>query len=127
MNRDEDVNRDIERNLGEQPIARLLANHGLKPQDLVAASTEQITHKMVSRGCKGRRLTLNIQSKLRNALNRATEEQYSLKDLFSGLPAVFPGVSKPAGLDLDRVGPDVGEILPRVGDDLNPLADELVQ
>ncbi len=35
---------EIERNLGEQPIARLLAEHGFKANDLVAASTEQLTH-----------------------------------------------------------------------------------
>ena len=35
-------------NHGEQPIARLLAEHGLKPADLVAASAEQLTFKMVS-------------------------------------------------------------------------------
>ena len=48
----------IERNLGPQPISGLLAELNLKPHDLVAASTQQLTHKMVSRACKGRRLTL---------------------------------------------------------------------
>jgi hypothetical protein len=74
---------DQERDLGEQPLARLLTELGLKPHDLVAASTEQITHKMVSRGTKGRRLTKNIQRKLLNALNTASGNTYALPDLFT--------------------------------------------
>jgi non-ribosomal peptide synthetase component F len=74
---------DIERDLGEQPVARLLAEHGLKPHDLVAASTEQITHKMVARACRGRRLTLNVQSKILRALNHATGRSFSMSDLFN--------------------------------------------
>jgi hypothetical protein len=72
-----------ERNLGEQPIARLMEEHGLKAHDLVAASKEQITHKMVARACKGRRLTLNTQSKVLRALNLATEKSYTLVELFN--------------------------------------------
>ena len=74
---------DPERNLGEQPIAALLVHHGLKSHDLVAASTEQITHKMVARACKGRRLTNNVQSKLQRALNQLTGENYRLAALFN--------------------------------------------
>jgi hypothetical protein len=74
---------DLERDLGEQPLARLLMELELKPHDLVAASTEQITHKMVQRGCKGRRLTRNVQGKLLCALNTATGNVYSLADLFT--------------------------------------------
>lgn len=77
------MNNDEERNLGPQPVAQLMAGQGLKPHDLVAASTEQITHKMVSRACKGRRLTHNVQSKILNALNRATGRTYVMKDLFN--------------------------------------------
>ena len=55
----------------------------LKPHDLVAASTQQITHKMVTRACKGRRLTVNTKLKVLNALNDATEKEYSLKDIFN--------------------------------------------
>jgi hypothetical protein len=72
-----------ERDLGEQPLARLLTELGLKPHDLVAASTEQITHKMVSRGTKGRRLTRNVQQKLLRALNTASGNTYALPDLFT--------------------------------------------
>lgn len=74
---------ELERNLGEQPIAQIMAEHALKPNSLVAASTEQITHKMVSRACKGRRLTLNTQTKVMNALNRATGTHFTLDQLFN--------------------------------------------
>jgi len=77
------MNIGIERNLGEQPIARIMADHGLKARDLVANSTEQITYKMVSRACKGRRLTRNVQYKLRNVLNKSTGKEYSLEQLFT--------------------------------------------
>jgi len=38
---------------------------------------------MVARACKGRRLTVNTKLKIRNALNAATEKQYSLKEIFN--------------------------------------------
>ena len=74
---------DIERNLGEQPIAKIMALHGLKAHDLVANSTEQITHRMVTRAVKGRRLTPNVQYKILKALIAATKKSYSIKDLFN--------------------------------------------
>lgn len=77
------MNADNERNLGEQPIAGIMTEHGLKPHALVVASTEKITHKMVSRACKGRRLTPNVQCKVLNALNKATGKNYSLEDIFN--------------------------------------------
>ncbi len=73
----------IDRNLGPQPLVELLAKHELRSHDLVAASTEQITHKMVVRACKGRRLTKNVQLKIRNAVNAATKGNYELADLFN--------------------------------------------
>lgn len=72
-----------QRNFGEQPLALLLKTYHLKPHDLVSQSTEQITHKMISRAVKGRRLTLNVQTKILNALNRVLDKTYSLKDLFN--------------------------------------------
>ena len=77
------MNAEIERNLGEQPIAAIMAELGLKSQDLVAASAEHITHKMVARACKGRRLTPNVRSKVRNALNQAADKDYTTADLFN--------------------------------------------
>lgn len=74
---------DLERDLGEQPLSRLMTEKGLRSHDLVAASTEQITHKMVARGCKGRRLTRNVQGKLLRAFDKATGEAHKLTDLFT--------------------------------------------
>jgi hypothetical protein len=74
---------ELERDLGPQPIAGLMEKHGLKAHDVVAASTEQITHKMVSRACKGRRLSRNVQLKILRALNAAAEQAYGLGDLFT--------------------------------------------
>jgi hypothetical protein len=73
----------MERNLGAQPIAQRLVELGLRPHDLVAASTEQLTHKMVTRACKGRWLTRHTQCKVRDALNRAVGANYTLGDLFT--------------------------------------------
>ncbi|MCE9613127.1 MAG: hypothetical protein K8T26_02555 [Lentisphaerae bacterium] len=77
------MNPDLERNLGQQPLADLLTKLELKPHALVAASTELITHKMVARACKGRRLTPNVQGKILRALNAATGHTYTLADLFT--------------------------------------------
>ena len=77
------MNKEIERDLGEQPLAKIMAEHGFKPNDLVSSSTEQITHKMVSRAIKGRRLNLKIQYRILNALNKAAGKQYALRDIFN--------------------------------------------
>ena len=77
----------IERNLGEQPVLSIMVAHGLAGHDLVAASSDQITHKMVSRACKGRRLSRRVQLKILAALNAAADKQYSLSDLFN-----YPGL-----------------------------------
>ncbi len=72
---------DIEH--GPQPILELMQTHALRPHDVVAASTEQITHKMISRACKGRRLSRNVQFKIVRALNAATGRDYTLRELFT--------------------------------------------
>ncbi len=74
---------DLKIELGEQPIADIMVRHGLKPNDIVSASTEQITHKMIAKAGKGRRLTRKVQLKILTALNNATNENYKLKDLFN--------------------------------------------
>ena len=74
---------EIERNLGEQPIAALMDTQGLKSHDLVSASTEHITHKMVARARKGRRLTPNVKTKILNALNATSDVTWTLEDLFN--------------------------------------------
>ncbi|MBN1818320.1 MAG: hypothetical protein JW828_13250 [Sedimentisphaerales bacterium] len=73
----------MEHNLGPQPIIEIMAAHGLKPHDVVAASEVQITHKMISRACKGRRLTLRTQANVLAAVNKATGKSYTMTDLFN--------------------------------------------
>ena len=74
---------DIERKFGEQPIMKIMKDNELKAKDLVESSREHITHKMVSRACKGRRLTPNVKSKVRNALNKSTGKKYLMDELFT--------------------------------------------
>ena len=74
---------EIERDCGPQPLAELLARHNLKSHDLVAASSAQLTHKMVARAVKGRRLTRNTASKVLAALNQASAQRYALADAFN--------------------------------------------
>ncbi|MBQ6246611.1 MAG: hypothetical protein IJK04_07080 [Kiritimatiellae bacterium] len=77
---------ELERNLGPQPIAEIMERHGLSAHDLVMASEVPMTHKMVARAVKGRRLTRNTQTIVCNALNRAASAAYTLTDLFNYAP-----------------------------------------
>ncbi|MCY2931220.1 MAG: hypothetical protein NTV86_17380 [Planctomycetota bacterium] len=93
---------EIERNRGEQPIARIIAERGLKAKDLVAASTEQITHKMVARACKGRWLTDNVRNKIRRALNKAAGKDYAMSELFN-----YSGASRSEHQEAEPVADDL--------------------
>lgn len=73
----------FQRDRGEQPVAQIMASLGLKPHDLVAASETPMTHKMVSRACKGRWLTPNTKAKVLAALNRAAQKAYTMEQLFN--------------------------------------------
>jgi hypothetical protein len=77
------MDKNLAKELGPQPIAKLMEELGLKPVELVSNSTEQLTFKMVGKAVKGRRLTPRIQHKVLNALNKAAAKQYHLKDLFN--------------------------------------------
>ena len=72
-----------ERHFGPQPIADLMQQLQLKVHDLVAASTEQLTHKMVARAIKGRRLTSNSKGIVQRAMNQATGNVYKQAQLFN--------------------------------------------
>jgi len=76
----------MERDLGEQPLARLMAERGVDAHDLVAASTEQLTHKMVKRAMKGRRLTANTMGKVVRAWNNAADCGHAQNELFDYEP-----------------------------------------
>lgn len=80
---DHKMNDSQDRNLGEQPITAIMEALALKPHDIVDASTVQMTHKMVARAMKGRRLTANVKCKVRDALNLAGGTSYSMSDLFN--------------------------------------------
>ncbi|MBU6180451.1 MAG: hypothetical protein KGR69_12370 [Verrucomicrobia bacterium] len=60
-----------ERDFGLQPLDALLSELGLENHALVAASTEQLTHKQVQKARKGRYVTGNIQRKILAAVNAA--------------------------------------------------------
>lgn len=68
-----------------------MTTHGLKPNDLVEASQSLteigsgLTHKMVSRGMKGRQLTRNVMDKILAALNHAAGTGYVARDAFNYL------------------------------------------
>ena len=69
---------------GIQPLDAVLNGLGLKNADLVAASTEFLTHKQVNKARKGRRLTTNVQLKILNALNKlGGERKFRREDLFN--------------------------------------------
>ena len=75
-----------EYNLGEQPLEHILQERRLDNHDLVRISTEQITHKMVQKARRGRRLTPHVQVKILNALNALLaddEPRYARSDLFN--------------------------------------------
>lgn len=70
--------------LGVQPLDALMTKHGLSNHALVAASTEQLSHKVVQKARSGRRLTNRAKAKILNALHRALPElQFAHRDLFN--------------------------------------------
>ncbi len=74
---------NIQREFGIQPIDKLLNDLNYNNKDVVGASTEQITHKMISRARKGRLLTRNVQRKILNAINNLNNSNLTLTDLFN--------------------------------------------
>lgn len=70
--------------LGAQPLDGLMTQLGLSNHDLVEASKEQLTHKMVQKGRKGRRLTPNVKTKILNALHGVVPDRcFAHRDLFN--------------------------------------------
>ncbi|MFH0907502.1 MAG: hypothetical protein V1929_01905 [bacterium] len=57
--------------MGLQPLDGILERLGISNHDLVAASGEQLTHKVVQKGRRGRQLTRRAQDKILRALTRA--------------------------------------------------------
>lgn len=70
--------------LGVQPLDGLMEKLKLTNHALVAVSTEQLSHKMVQKGRKGRRLTPKAKTKILNALHVAVpDRKFAHKDLFN--------------------------------------------
>ncbi|MBR0460061.1 MAG: hypothetical protein IJJ26_12555 [Victivallales bacterium] len=72
-----------EREYGPQPLDSLMNERDMPNHTLVAASTEQLTHKMVSKARRGRFLSVQVRLKILRAWNKATQQNATLKDLFS--------------------------------------------
>jgi hypothetical protein len=73
-----------EHDLGVQPIDALLTSWEKSNADVVSVSTKQLTHKMVQKARKGRRLTSHIQYKILSAMNALKPDAgLTLKDLFN--------------------------------------------
>jgi hypothetical protein len=62
---------DETRDHGPQPLDEMMTRWGISNHDLVDASVEQLNHKQVQKGRKGRQLTLHTMQKLTRALNEA--------------------------------------------------------
>ncbi|MDF3129744.1 hypothetical protein P0Y35_11105 [Kiritimatiellaeota bacterium B1221] len=77
------MNKELERNFGEQPLAVLMRENEITPHNLVAISPEPITHKTVARACKGRRLTPNSRNKMIKAMSLALGRELKKADLFT--------------------------------------------
>ena len=70
--------------LGIQPLDALMTKLGLTNHALVAASTEQLSHKVVQKARTGRRLTARAKTKILNALHNALlEQKFAHRDLFN--------------------------------------------
>lgn len=71
---------------GVQPLDRLMAGLGLGNHALVAAlPASGLTHKVVAKGRRGRRLTRRAQEKIVKALNSAAgpSRVYGVQDCFN--------------------------------------------
>ena len=73
----------MEREYGVQPLDALMQEANLTNHDLVAASTEQLTHKVVAKARRGRWITMNARHKVTNAYNQATSSNLQIRDLFN--------------------------------------------
>ena len=73
----------MERDFGPQPIDGKMNKHNLTNHDLVSASTEQLTHKVVGKARRGKWLTMNARHKVTAAYNAATGENLAIQDLFN--------------------------------------------
>jgi hypothetical protein len=71
-------------NIGAQPLDQIMSDNGLSNHVLVEASTEFLTHKVIQKARKGRRLTRRTQEKVVRALNQVSPGQtYRREQIFN--------------------------------------------
>ncbi len=76
---------------GAQPLDNLMVEHNLSNSDVVGASLQPVTHKMINKARRGRRLSRKVQIKVLDAFNQAitkiqhVEETpcFTFQDLFN--------------------------------------------
>ena len=76
---------DMDMEAGPQPLDALMNALGISNHDLVStAALNTLTHKVVAKGRRGRKLTLRAQDKIVAALNaKAAGKTYRREDCFS--------------------------------------------
>jgi len=79
------VFKDNPREAGKQPLDQLMIKENFRNNDLVSLSEEGLTHKQVSKGRKGRKITKKLQLKILKAWNQLNNEDLLLDDLFNYL------------------------------------------
>jgi hypothetical protein len=66
-----------------QPLDAMMTRLGISNADLVRASVEQLSFKMVQKGRRGKHISVNIQNKILRAIKAVRPtEAVSLKELF---------------------------------------------
>lgn len=70
-------------NAGPQPLDQIMESAGISNHAVVAASAEPLTHKVVQKARRGRKLTRRAQEKVLRALNKAAGGDYRLEQIFS--------------------------------------------
>ena len=76
---------------GTQPLDSLMVEHSLSNSAVVEASPEPVTHKMINKARRGRRLSRKVQIKVLAAFNQAMAKSqpsedtpcYTFQDLFN--------------------------------------------
>lgn len=64
---------------GVQPLDGIMNEYELSNNDIVQASTEQLSHKIVNKARKGRRISIKLQVKITTALNIALDGDATFK------------------------------------------------
>ncbi len=84
----ENADKNIERNLGPQPLDALMIELGLDNHALVELRPVDLSHKAVQRARKGRRLTSKIKLRITYVVNdalkkRGIDKKYATRELFN--------------------------------------------